>query len=383
MPSAGKQMGIYPFFRQITSELDTEVRLATGQKVLMLGSNSYLGLTNHPEVKEAAVKAIEKYGTGCAGSRILNGTLDIHEELETELADWVEKESALLYSTGFQVNQGVIASVIDRHDCIIMDSYNHASIIDGARLSMARIDRYPHNDMVSFAKVMARLPEDKAKLIVVDGVFSMEGDIARLPDIVTLAEEHKAALMVDDAHGLGVLGKSGSGTADHFGLTDKVDLIMGTFSKSLASVGGFVAADFRTIDFLRHHSRALVFSASMPPASVASVLAALRIIRREPERIQHLWENTRIMHQGLKSLGFDTGRSETPIIPIHVGELTRLLNMCKRLEMEGIFVNPVLPPAVPPNDCILRISLMATHTKSQIDFALEKLEKVGKELALI
>ena len=379
----GKRMGLYPYFRQIISATDTEISLKTGQRVLMLGSNSYMGLTNHPEVKEAAIKAIEKYGTGCAGSRFLNGTLDIHEELEAELAGWVGKDAALLYSTGFQVNQGVIATLMERHGHIILDSRNHASIVDGARLSMANIARYPHNDMDSLRKVLSRIPENKSKLLVADGVFSMEGDIVKLPELVELAEEFNVVVMIDDAHALGVLGKDGSGTASHFGLTDRVDLIMGTFSKSLASVGGFIASDSQTIEFLKHHSRALIFSASMPPASVASVLAALRVIKREPERIDRLWKNTGMMRTGLKSLGFDTGLSETPIIPVHIGQIMILLVMCKKLEEEDIFVNPVIPPAVPPNDCLLRISLMATHTESQIDFALQKMEKVGRELGVI
>lgn len=379
----GKKTGLYPYFRQIVSELDTEVYLKTGQKVLMLGSNSYMGLTNHPKVKEAAIKAIRKYGTGCAGSRFLNGTLDIHEKLETELANWVEKEAALLYSTGFQVNQGIIASILERHDHIIMDSFNHASIVEGARLSTAKINRYPHNNMNLLKKILSQIPEEKAKLIVTDGVFSMEGDIVKLPELVALAEKYNAVIMIDDAHALGVLGKNGSGTASHFGLTDQVDLIMGTFSKSLASVGGFIAADNQTIEFLKHHSRALIFSASMPPASVASVSAALEIIVQEPERIENLWKNTEMMRTGLISAGFNTGLSETPIIPVHIGEIMLCAKMCKRLEEKHIFVNPVIPPAVPPNDCILRISLMATHTQKQIDFALETIEKVGKELQII
>ncbi len=379
----GKKVGLYPYFREITSEQDTEVILKGNKKVLMLGSNSYLGLTNHPEVKEAATEAIKKYGTGCAGSRFLNGTLDIHEELERELAHWVGKEAALLFSTGFQVIQGIIATVLDRHDHIVMDSYNHASIVDAAKLSMAGINRYPHNDMEKLEKILLRIPGDKAKFIVVDGIFSMEGDIVKLPELVALAEKYDAAVMIDDAHAIGVLGKDGSGTASHFGLTNKVDFIMGTFSKSLASIGGFVAADKQSIEFLKHHSRALIFSASMPPASAASVLKALEIIKREPERIERLWKNTEMMREGLNSLGFDTGLSETPIIPIHIGDIIVLLKMCKRLEEEHIFVNPVIPPAVRPNDCLLRISLMATHTESQINFALEKLKAIGKELKVV
>ncbi len=378
-----KKKGFYPYFRQITSELGTKVELNENRGVLMLGSNSYMGLTNHPEVKEAAIEAIKRYGTGCSGSRFLNGTLDIHLELEAELAEWVGKEAVLLYSTGFQTNQGIIATILNRHDHIIMDSYNHASIIDAARLSMAKISRYPHNDMGLLEKVLKRIGQNEGKLIVADGIFSMEGDILKLPQIVMLAEKYGVAIMIDDAHALGVLGKQGSGTSAYFGLTDKVDFIMGTFSKALASIGGFVASDNQSIEFLKHYSRALIFSASMSPASVASVLAALRIIKREPERIEKLWKNSDMMRQGLRSLGFNTGLSETPIIPLHIGELMALVKMCKRLEEEQIFVNPVIPPAVPPNDCIIRISLMATHTDAQIEFALDKLEKVGKELKII
>ncbi|MFC1884977.1 aminotransferase class I/II-fold pyridoxal phosphate-dependent enzyme [Thermodesulfobacteriota bacterium] len=378
-----KKMGLYPYFREIISSQDTEVILKGNKKVLMLGSNSYLGLTNHPEIKEAAKNAIDKYGSGCAGSRFLNGTLDIHEELEAELADWVGKEATVLFPTGYQVNQGVIASVLNRHDYVVMDSLNHASIVDGARLSMAKINRYPHNDMEQLGNVLERLPRDKAKFIITDGVFSMEGDIAKLPEIVRLAEENDAVVMVDDAHALGVFGKEGCGTSDHFGLTDKVDFIMGTFSKSLASVGGFIASDRQTIEYLKHHSRAIIFSASMPPASVVSVLTALRIIRREPERMEKLWKNTEMMRNGIKSLGFNTGLSKTPIIPVHIGDIMVLLKVCKRLEEENIFVNPVIPPAVAPNDCLLRISLMATHTEKQIEFALDKLAKVGKDLGVI
>ncbi len=379
----GKKTGLYPYFREIISEQDTEVILKGNKRLLMLGSNSYLGLTNHPEVEEAAIKAIKKYGTGCAGSRFLNGTLDIHEELENELAEWVGKEAALLFSTGFQVNQGVISTIVSGRDHVIMDIFNHASIIDGSRLSMAQISWYAHNDMEKLEKTLLDLPEDKGKLIISDGIFSMEGDIVKLPELVELAEEYEAVLMIDDAHAFGVLGKDGSGTAAHFGLADKVDFIMGTFSKSLASIGGFIAADEQSIEFLKHHSRALIFSASMPPASVATVLEALKIIKREPERIERLWKNTEMMKSGLKSLGFDTGLSETPIIPIHIGTIQTLMIMCKRLEQEGIFVNPAVPPAVPPEDCLLRVSLMSTHTESQLDLALEKFKKVGKEIGVI
>ena len=378
-----KRRGIYPYFREIASGQNTEVRLKGGANVLMLGSNNYLGLANHPEIKEAAIKATEKYGTSCAGSRFLNGTLDLHTELETELAAWVGKEAALLYTTGFQVNQGVLSAILGRHDHVILDRHNHASILDGAKLSPAKIDRYMHNDMEHLEELLSKIEEDQGRMIVVDGVFSMEGDIAELPRILKLAGAYHAVVMVDDAHGLGVLGELGRGTASFFGLTDEVDLIMGTLSKSLASVGGFVAADERTIEYLKHHSRALIFSASMPPASAAAALAALGVIKREPDRIKRLWDNTERMRQGLNSLGYNTGLSETPIIPVHVGNLDTLTRMCKRLESENVFVNLIIPPAVPPNHCLLRVSLMATHSPAQIDRALDILDRVGKELNVI
>jgi len=381
MAREGKKRGLYFYFREIFSEPGTEVVLKGGRKVLMLGSNSYMGLTNHPEIKEAAKKAVEKYGTGCSGSRFLNGTLDLHIELETELADWVGKEAALLFPTGFQVNQGVIATILNRNDCVLMDVDNHASIVDGARLSMARVIRFPHNDMVKLDYVLENeIPEGKAKLIVADGVFSMGGGIAKISEMVSLAEKYEAALMIDDAHGLGVFGAEGSGTVSHFGLTEKVDFIMGTFSKSLASIGGFIAGDARTIDYIKHHSRAFIFSASLPAASVAAVLSAVKIIRREPERIERLWNNTRMMKQGLDSMGYDTGGSKTPIIPVYIGDPLTLMTMCKHREEKGLFVNPVLPPAVLPNRSMFRVSLMATHTTSQIAFALEVFEKIGKEI---
>ena len=378
-----KASGHYPFSREIISGQDTEVILKGNRKLLMLGSNSYLGLTNHPEIKEAAKKAVDKYGTGCAGSRFLNGTLDLHEELEVELAKWVGKEAAILFSTGFQTNQGVIAPLLSRHDHIVLDKFDHASIIDGARLSMAKVSRYAHNDMKDLEQVLSRIPKETGLFIITEGIFSMDGDILKLPEVAALAERYGAVLMIDDAHALGVLGKEGSGTASHFGLTDKVDIIMGTFSKSLASIGGFVAADQHTVEFLRHSSRAYMFSASMPPASAAATLAALKIIQREPERIERLWEVTHMMRNGLQALGYDTRASETPVIPVYVGDALRLLHMTIRLEEEGIFANPVYPPAVQPTDCMIRISLMATHTNEQIQFGLEKMEKVGKEIGLL
>ncbi len=378
-----KREGYYPYFKTITSEQDTEVYLANGQKVLMLGSNSYMGLTNHPEVKAAAKKAIEKYGSGCAGSPFLNGTLDIHEELAAALAAFVGKEAVLLYSTGFGVNQGVISTLTGRHDLIFMDALNHASIIEGSRLSFATVKRYEHNDMADLEKLLASTPREKGKFIVADGVFSMDGDILKLPALVELAEKYDAVVMVDDAHALGVLGPKGDGTAAHFGLTDKVDLIMGTFSKSLASIGGFIAGDAQTIEFLKHHSRALMFSASMPPASAASALAALRVMEREPWRIEKLWRNTTMLREGLQKLGFNTGLSETPVIPFFVGSDMNAFFMRKRLEEEGVFVNPVISPAVAKDQALIRLSLMSNHTEEQIAFALEKLALCGREIGLI
>lgn len=377
-----RSLGLYPYFRTISSAQDTEV-IIEGKKVLMLGSNSYLGLTNHPKIKEAARAAVDKYGTGCAGSRFLNGTLQIHLELEEALARWVQKESVLLYSTGFQVNLGVISALVGRDEYILGDKSNHASIVDGCHLAQGEFIRFPHKDLGALESRLQKLAPEAGKLIVVDGVFSMEGDIIQLPELCQLARKYQAAVMVDDAHGIGVLGRQGAGTASHFGMTDDVHLIMGTFSKSLASLGGFVASDFETIDYLKHHSRALIFSASMSPANAAAVLAALEIMIREPERIANLWHNTERMKRGLQSLGFDLGVSETPILPVYVRDLMLTFRMCKRLEQEGVFVNPVVSPGVNPGRELIRISLMATHTDRQIDFALDKLGEVGKELGLI
>ena len=374
-------MGLYPYFRAIESDQDTVVKIG-GKKVLMMGSNNYLGLTNHPEVKKAAIAAIRRYGSGCAGSRFLNGTLQIHLELEEKLAEFMHKEAVLLYSTGFQVNQGVLATLMGRNSYIIADKLDHASIIDGARLSFAKMVKFEHNNMVDLERVLESLAT-QAKLIVTEGVFSMDGDIAPLPEIVKLAEKYEADVMVDDAHSIGVLGPNGDGTAAHFGLTDQVELIMGTFSKSLASVGGFVASSEDVIHYLKHHSRALIFSASPPPASVASVLKALEILQREPERREKLWQNTHRFHKGLKELGFNTAQSETPIIPVVIGDDLLVFQMCHRLQEVGIFVNPVVSPAVNPGQALIRFSLMSTHQDDQIDFALEKLKLVGRELKII
>jgi len=374
--------GIYPYFRSIESDQDTEV-LIGGKKVLMFGSNSYLGLTCHPKVKEAAKKAIDKYGTGCAGSRFLNGTLDIHIALEEKLARLVGKDAALCYSTGFQVNQGVISCVAGRNDYVLLDELDHASIIEGSRLTFARVLKYAHNDMQDLERKLKRCDPDRVKLIVVDGIFSMEGDIANLPEIVRLSEKYNGSIMVDDAHALGVLGKNGSGTASHFGLTDKVDLIMGTFSKSLASLGGFIAADKDVINFIKHNSRSLIFSASMTPSSVASVMASIEIMETEPERIKHLWALTHHAKKGFNAMGFETGKTESPIIPLFIRDDIKALQMTRMLLEDGIFVNPVVSPAVPKEDCLIRFSLMATHTFSQVDTAIEKISAVAKKLGII
>ncbi|MCP5524029.1 MAG: pyridoxal phosphate-dependent aminotransferase family protein [Verrucomicrobiales bacterium] len=374
--------GVYPYFRTISSAQDTEVMIQ-GRKVLMLGSNSYLGLTNHPKIKEATREAVARYGTGCAGSRFLNGTLDIHLRLEEELADLVKKEAVLLYSTGFQVNLGVISTLVGKGDYVLGDKSNHASIVEGCRLARGEFLRFGHRDMNSLRQRLATLPAEAGKLIVVDGVFSMEGDIIQLPELCRIAREQRAVLMVDDAHAIGVLGDEGAGTARHFNLTDQVDLIMGTFSKSLASLGGFIAADQDTVDYLKHHSKALIFSASISPANTAAALAALHIMRSEPDRIARLWHNTRLMKDGLLGLGFDLGDSQTPVLPVYVRDLMRTFHFCKRLEEEGVFVNPVVSPGVPPGQELIRISLMATHTDDQIAFALDKLAKVARELGVI
>ncbi|MFN0290787.1 serine palmitoyltransferase [Pedobacter helvus] len=376
-----KEQGLYPYFRSISSAQDTEV-IIDGKEVLMFGSNSYLGLTNHPKIKEAAQKAIEKYGTGCAGSRFLNGTLDIHLELESRLAAYVGKEAAVLFSTGFQVNLGVISCLLDRNDYLVLDEYDHASIIDGSRLSFSRSIKYAHNDMNDLRAKLSRLPEDAAKLIVSDGIFSMEGDLVNLPEMVKIADEFGANIMMDDAHSLGVIGFNGSGTASHFNLTNKVDLIMSTFSKSLASLGGFIAADEDTIEFIKHRARSLMFSASMTPASVASVLAALDIIEAEPERIDKLWANTNYAKKLLLEAGFEIGHPESPILPIYIRDNAKTFIITNILQQNGIFVNPVVSPAVPSDSSLIRFSLMATHTFEQIERAIDKLKLAFKEASV-
>ena len=381
-PQKAMQAGIYPYFRAIESEQDTVV-IINGKKVLMFGSNSYLGLTNHPKVKEAAIAAIRKYGTGCAGSRFLNGTLDIHIELENKLAKLVGKDAALCYSTGFQVNLGVVSVLAGRHDYLLLDELDHASIIEGSRLSFSKVMKFAHNDMNSLRNKLKLCHRDRIKLIVVDGIFSMEGDIINLPEVVKLAEHYGASIMVDDAHSLGVIGKNGSGTASHFGLTDKVDLIMGTFSKSFASLGGFIASDNEVINFIKHNSRTLIFSASMTPASAAAVLASIEIMENEPERIRHLWDMTTLALDGFKSAGFNTGKSETPIIPLFIRDDIKALQLTMNLLEDGVFVNPVVSPAVPKEDSLIRYSLMATHTKEQVEESVEKITKAAKALGIL
>ena len=381
-PQKAKALGVYPYFRKIESDQDTEV-LINGKKVLMFGSNSYLGLTNHPKIKEAAIAAIRKYGTGCAGSRFLNGTLDIHEELEHRLAKFVGKEEAIIYSTGFQVNLGVVSCVTGRGDYILWDELDHASIIEGRRLSFSTPVKYRHNDMQSLEDQLRNCNPDKEKLIVTDGVFSMEGDVANLPEIVRLAKQYNAAVMVDEAHGIGVFGRDGRGTCDHFGVTDDVDLIMGTFSKSFASLGGFIATDKVTANYLRHNSRSYIFSASITPASTAAVGAALDIMESEPERIANLWDVTNYALEGFRRIGCEIGNTCTPIIPLFIRDNEKTFRVTRDLFDEGIFVNPVVSPAVAPKDTLIRFSLMATHTRAQVDVALEKIEKCFKHLDII
>lgn len=374
-----KANDLYAYFRPIQSKQDTEV-IIDGKRVLMFGSNSYLGLTTDRRIIEASQEALSKYGTGCAGSRFLNGTLDIHVELEEKLADYVGKEAAVLFSTGFQSNLGPLSCLAGRNDYILLDERDHASIIDGARLSFAKVIKYAHNDMQDLRAKLSRLPEDSFKLIATDGIFSMEGDIVKLPELVTVAEEFDAAILCDDAHSLGVIGEKGAGTESHFGLKDKVDLIMGTFSKSLASLGGFVAADKETIEYLKHRARSLMFSASMTPASVASTLKALEIIQTEPEHIEKLWANTHYAKKLLLENGFDLGETESPILPIFVRNNDKTYIVTKMLQDNGVFVNPVVAPAVPAEESLIRFSLMATHTFDQIDEAIEKMAKVFKAI---
>jgi 8-amino-7-oxononanoate synthase len=377
-----KKTGFYPYFRALDSEADRRV-VIKGKELIMLGSNNYLGLTVHPKVKTAAIDAIKKYGTGCTGSRFLNGTLDLHIELEQKLAEFYHKDDCIVFSTGFQTNLGVISSLVRKGDVVIVDKLDHASIIDGCQLSFGRAVRFLHNDMEDLERVLAGLNKDCGKFIVVDGIFSMEGDIIDLPIVVKLAKKYKARIMVDDAHAVGVLGERGSGTAEYFGLDDDVDLIMGTFSKSFATIGGYVVGSKKTITFIRHQARPNLFSASIPPPAVATALAVLEIIKSEPERRKKLWHNTNKMLKGFKELGYNTGTSCTPVIPLHIGDDTKAINFWHDLYEGGIFANPVIPPGVPPSRSLIRTSYMATHTDQDLDEALEIFGKVGKKAGVI
>ena len=374
--------GVYPYYRTLSSAQDPLV-IHEGRELVMLGSNNYLGLTNHPEVKQAAATALARYGTGCAGSRLLNGTLDIHVQLEQRLAEFLGRGAVLIFSTGYQVNLGVLSCLLDRSDIAFLDSLDHASIIDGCRLGFGRSYKFRHNDMEHLEKKLENAPDEKGKLIVVDGVFSMEGDLAPLPQIVELKRRYGARLMVDDAHGLGVFGEHGRGTPEHFDVESDVDLVMGTFSKSLAAVGGFIAGDPVVIEHIKHHARSAIFSAAPPPASVAAALKALEIIEREPERRKHLWESTDYMKREFVSLGFDTRESASPVIPLVIGDDMDVYQMTAKLQQEGIFANPVVTPAVPLGEAMMRTSYMATHTREHLDLALAAFAKVGREMGVI
>ena len=375
--------GVYPYFREITSMQGTEVTDIDGHKILMFGSNAYTGLPSDPRIIAASHAALDKYGTGCAGSRFLNGTLDLHIKLEKEIAKYIGKDDVLGYSTGFSVNEGVLSVVVSRGDYIICDDRDHASIVDGRRLSFATQLHYKHNDMEDLERVLAKLPHEAIKLIVVDGVFSMEGDLAKLPQIVELKHKYNCSVMVDEAHGIGVFGREGRGVCDHFGLTDEVDLIMGTFSKSLASIGGFIASDFDTINWLRHTSRTYIFSASNSPAATAAALEALHILQKEPERIEHLWDVTNYALKRFREEGFEIGDTESPIIPLYVHDVDKTFLVTKLAYDAGVFINPVIPPACAPQDTLVRFALMATHTKDQVDQAIEILKKIFMDMDLL
>jgi 8-amino-7-oxononanoate synthase len=383
LPQKMMEKGIYPYFRQITSKQGTEVTM-DGHKIMMFGSNAYTGLTGDERVINAGIEALKKYGSGCAGSRFLNGTLDIHVQLEKELAEFVGKDEALVFSTGFTVNSGVIPQLLTKDDFIICDDRDHASIVDGRRLSFAKSLHYKHNDMKDLERCLRRCPKQSVKLIVVDGVFSMEGDLAKLPEIVELKHKYdNVVIMVDEAHGLGVFGKQGRGVCNHFNLTNEIDLIMGTFSKSLAAIGGFIAADSVIINWLRHSARTYIFQASDTPAATASALEALHIIQKEPERITKLWDVTNYALRRFKEEGFEIGETESPIIPLYVRDLEKTFIVTKRAFDEGVFINSVIPPACAPQDTLIRFSLMATHTREQVDRAVEALTKVFKEEGII
>src|SRR5574344_2216899 len=383
VPQDIKAQGIYPYYRAISSGQNPVVKMADGSEVLMFGSNSYLGLSDDPRLKEAAIKAIEKYGTSCSGSRFLNGTLDIHEELEEKLARFVGKDQAVTFSTGFQVNLGVVSALGFRGGYILLDDTDHACIIDGSRLSWSTVYKFKHNDMDALEKKLKACEPDAPKMIVVDGVYSMLGDLCPLPQICELAEKYNASVMVDDAHGLGVFGKNGSGTADYFGLTDKVDLIMGTFSKSFGSLGGFIAGDKEYINYIKHTSRSLIFSAAMTPAAVAAANCALDIMQQEPERIEHLWEITHYAHKAFRDNGFDINATVSPIIPLMVRDTEKALMVVRQAYEAGVFITPVIAPAVPERDVLIRFALMATHSKEQVDEAVEKLTVMFKKVGVI
>ena len=381
-PQKAMAAGVYPYFRAISSEQEPEV-IIDGKPVLMFGSNCYTGLVSDPRIKEAAIDAIKKYGTGCAGSPFLNGTLDLHKKLEARIAEYIGKEDVMIYSTGFEVNLGVVSCLTGREDYILWDEQDHASIIEGRRLSFSQSLKYKHNDMKSLEKQLQKCDPDKVKLIVTDGVFSMEGDVANLPEITSLAKKYNATVMVDEAHGIGVFGKGGRGTCDHFGVTKDVDLIMGTFSKSFASLGGFIATDKEITNFLRHHSRSYIFTASITPASTAAALKAIDIMEQEPERQENLWKLTNMALEGFRSAGFEIGHTSTPIIPLYIRDNMKTFAITTELQNEGIFVNPVVSPAVAPQDTLIRFSLMATHTPEQVAYAIEKLTKVFKRYGII
>ncbi|BCS86211.1 MULTISPECIES: serine palmitoyltransferase [Prevotella] len=381
-PQKFMEAGVYPYFRAITSKQGTEVEMA-GHNVLMFGSNAYTGLTGDQRVIDAAKAALDKYGSGCAGSRFLNGTLDLHVQLEKELAEFIHKDDTLCFSTGFSVNQGVLAQVVGKGDYVICDDRDHASIVDGRRLSFARQLHYKHNDMEDLERVLKGLPQDSIKLIVVDGVFSMEGDLAKLPEIVELKHKYNCSVMVDEAHGLGVFGKNGRGVCDYFGLTDEIDLIMGTFSKSLASIGGFIASDEDTINFLRHTCRTYIFSASNTPAATAAAMEALHILQQEPERIERLWDVTKYALKRFREEGFEIGETESPIIPLYVRDIEKTFIVTKLAFDAGVFINPVIPPACAPQDTLVRFALMANHTKEQVERGVIALKKVFVEQGII
>jgi 8-amino-7-oxononanoate synthase len=376
-----KATGIYPFFIPLTENEGTEAEFK-GHRLIMCGSNNYLGLTTHPKVKEAAIEAVKRYGTSCTGSRFLNGTLELHEQLEHELAEWVGKEAALCFSTGMQVNLGTVSALVCRGDVVILDKDDHASIVDGARLSFGKIERYIHNDMEHLERTLQSIPDSAGKLVVVDGLFSMEGDLAPLPEMLPVVKKYGARLMVDDAHGMGVMG-GGHGTVAHFGVTKDVDLIMSTFSKSFASLGGFIAGDEDVVSYIKHHARSLIYSASIPPSNAAAALAALDVMRTEPERPARVLANAEKMRNGYRQLGFNIGNSVTPVVPIIIGDDQLTFLMWKTLFDEGVFVNPVISPAVAPGHQLLRTSYMATHTNDQLDKVLEIFGKVGKRLGVI